>query len=678
MSRNNRRNARREHAGGRLRPQGPRTRRSAWPKRLSAAARQRLAPLAAQLARPQTWLMVAVHALVFAAAYWLAYGFRFDFAMPAKVASLFWASLAWVIGVQLLVFFFLGQLQGWWRYVTFADLIALLRASLAALLILAATPFFLRAFYDVPRLVLMLDWILLVVILGVARAGWRMLREMTWPVVNGKDCRWAVLVGTDLSSGILAHQIQSSGPMPYRIRGLLAIEKSSQGGRLGQIPILGDLDHVAQIAAAVQASDVLVVAGTLTGQRLRKLMRACEESALRLKIIRPLEDRFGGNGRIPIRDIEINDLLSRDPVTLDCDHIGKLLTGKRVMVTGGGGSIGSEICRQILRFDPACLILVGRGENRIFHIERDLRRRYPQAELHACIADVANPTRMARVFESYRPEVVFHAAAHKHVPLMESNVSEAVRNNVFGTKCVADLAHRYGAFRFVLISTDKAVRPSSVMGATKQIAERYVYSLSQESVTRFTVVRFGNVLGSAGSVVPIFQEQIRRGGPITITDPRMTRFFMTIPEASQLVLQAATMGRGGEIFTLEMGEPVRIMDLAQDLIRLSGLPPHAIEILVTGVRRGEKLHEELYLDEEETLPTSHAKIRAAYHRPYELVEVQAAVRQLGLLLDGPEDVLRRKLREMVPEFHTPESGNGDAPDLSPSGIVIKRGAKATV
>jgi FlaA1/EpsC-like NDP-sugar epimerase len=352
--------------------------------------------------------MAAVHALVFAGVYWLAYSFRFDFAMPEDSATLFRSSLGWVIGVQLLVFFFLGQLQGWWRYVTFADLTALLRASLAALLILAATTFFFRVFYGVPRLVLILDCILVIVVLGAMRAGWRMVREMAWPVFNGKDWRWAILVGTDLSSGILAHQIQSSEPLSYRIRGLLSTEESVHGTRLGQIPILGKLDNVGEIAAAAQATDVLVVAGTLSGQRLRKLMRACEEHNLTLKIIRPLQDRLGGDRRIPVRDIEINDLLSRDPVTLDCENIGKLLTARRVMVTGAGGSIGSEICRQIIKFNPACLILVGRGENRIFHIERELRRHHLSVELHSCIADVANTKRMSQVFETYQPEVVFH------------------------------------------------------------------------------------------------------------------------------------------------------------------------------------------------------------------------------------------------------------------------------
>ncbi len=621
----------------------------------------RLGGVGLDLALPRTWLLAAMHAVVFTAAYWLANLIRFEFAVPAENVDLFWSSLARVVGLQLLIFLLLGHLHGWWRYVTFADLAALLRASVVSLFVLATANFFFPLSQQVPRSVLILDWMLIVGMLGAMRASLRMFREVFRPMLNGKDCRWALLVGTDLSNGILAHQIQSHSDLPYRLRGFLATDDAAAGRHMGQIPILGQLEDVREIAAAYRATDVLVVAGTLSGQRLRGLMEACQRGGLNLKIMRSLEDRLEGDSRVPIRDIEINDLLGRDPVSLDAESIGRLLEGRRVLVTGAGGSIGSEICRQIIGFRPQSLILVGRGENRIFHIERELRDLHTSTVLYPCIGDVTNRERMDQIFRDHRPEVVFHAAAHKHVPLMEANVGEAIRNNVLGTKCVADLADRYGVLCFVLISTDKAVRPTSVMGATKQIAERYVHTLSQESATRFTVVRFGNVLGSAGSVVPIFQEQVRRGGPITVTDPRMTRFFMTIPEASQLVLQAATMGAGGEIFVLEMGEPVRIVDLARDLIRLSGLPEHAIEITFTGVRPGEKLYEELYFDDEQTLPTSHPKLRAAYHRPYSLAEVRRAMAQLERLLSDPEELLRRRLREIVPEFNPP-LGAGPRPE----------------
>ena len=504
---------------------------------------------------PRAWFLAAVHAVILILAYWLAYAIRFELPLPPDKIRMFWDSVGWVVGVQLVVFGLLGQFHGWWRYVTFSDLTALLRAAVIAVLATVTVDYF----FHLPQMyrgTLLLDGILIVGLFGAVRASWRMVREMFHPMFIGKDCRWVLLVGTDLSNGILAHQIQSNFRLPYRVRGFLAIDPVGARTHIGQIPVLGDVEHVREIAAAHRVKDILVVAGTLSGARLRTLMEICEASQLNLKIIRPAEDRLGGDDHVPIRDVEINDLLGRDPVHLDTENIGKLVKGRRIMVTGAGGSIGSEICRQLLVFRPASLILVGRGENRIFHIERELRAVGTSTVLHPCIADVTNQDRLEQIFKAHHPEVVFHAAAHKHVPLMEVNVGEAIRNNVLGTKCVADLADRYGATSFVLISTDKAVHPTSIMGTTKQIAERYVHTLSQESATKYTVVRFGNVLGSAGSVVPVFKEQIRSGGPITITDPRMTRFFMTIPEASQLVLQAATMGSGGEIFVLEMGKPV--------------------------------------------------------------------------------------------------------------------------
>jgi FlaA1/EpsC-like NDP-sugar epimerase len=512
----------------------------------------------------------------------------------------------------------------------------------------------------IPRGVLLLDCLLTIVILGALRSSWRGFREHFWPAINTRDCRWSLLVGTDHAAGVLAHQIQSNAQLRCRIRGLVATN-GEKAKRLGQIPILGSLEDIRQIAQSSAATDVLVISGTLPGERLRSLMETCNEAGLHLRIIPALEDRLHGDCRVPIRDIEINDLLRREPVRLDTAAIGRLLEARTVMVTGAGGSIGSEICRQVLRFNPKVLIMVGRGENRLFTIERELKEQAAPAQLCACIADVADSPRMRRLFERHRPEVIFHAAAHKHVPMMESNAGEAVKNNVFGTKRIADLADEFGAQSFVLISTDKAVHPSSVMGVSKQIAERYVHTLSQDSSTRFTVVRFGNVLGSAGSVVPIFQEQIRRGGPITVTDPEMKRYFMTIPEASQLVLQAASMGRGGEIFVLEMGEPVRIVDLARDLVRLSGLPDGAIDIRFTGIRPGEKLFEELYFEEEETLPTSHPKVRAAYHRPYTLGEVREGILRLERLVDNvPDPILRGELESLVPEYKPGDVDSVDA------------------
>lgn len=650
--------------------------------------------------------------MLFALVYCAAFVLRFDFAVPPDSMEVFWITLPWIVALKLVVFCATGHVHGWWRYVTFADLVALLRAAALSLFVIVAADYFFWSF-RIPRSIVLLDFVLTVLTLGALRSIWRGLREHFWPTFQPKEGPWAVLIGTDEQTGVLAHQIRSRREVPYRIRGLLEANGGRKITRLGQIPVLGHIDEIRKIASDCHATEVLVTSGLLPGPRLRRLMDDCREAGLNLKIIPALEDRLNGDHRIPVRDIEINDLLRREPIVLDHEAVGRLIEGRVVLVTGGGGSIGSEICRQVLRFHPKRLILVGRGENRIFAIERELRaserglRAAPHAgngkgaadsrpstpnarlstdfvgdahptpssdsrlstpdsrlstlnsrpsEICSRIGDVTDAARMRQILEEFRPEVIFHAAAHKHVPLMEDNPGEAVKNNIQGTRTIADLAHEFGVECFVLISTDKAVRPTSIMGVTKHLAERYVMALSQESKTRFVVTRFGNVLGSAGSVVPIFQDQIRRGGPITVTDARMTRYFMTIPEASQLVLQAAAMGRGGEIFVLDMGQPVQIIELARDMIRLSGLDEHAIEIVCTGIRPGEKLYEELYFEDEETLPTDHPKLRAAYHRPYAVDNARYEITELAQFADRRDVCMCERLRRFVPEF-TPGCGD---------------------
>ena len=632
------------------------------PDSASARLNRACRGIASRFRSKRVWILGVAHLFAFALSYWLALALRFDFNVNAISMQFFLLSLPWVLALKATVFFCLGHYDGWWSYVTFGDLLALLKASLLSLVLIAFVDHF-AVDYQIPRGLLILDCMITIMILGSCRASWRMFSEQFRPMLKPEGFRWALLVGADHSSAILAHQIQSHySQLPYRIRGLISVDATKGVSRMGQLLILGNLDDIREIAVAGRVTDILVTSGIISGERLRRLMELCDEAGLTLKIIPPVEDRLNGDHRVPIRSIEINDLLQRDPITLDTEKIESLIEGRVVMVTGAGGSIGSEICRQVIKFNPRAILLVGKGENSLFKIEKELQLLETSTTLRPCIADVTNKQRMQQVFEEYYPEVVFHAAAHKHVPLMEANVGQAVRNNVFGTKCVADMANKYGVHSFVMVSTDKAVNPSSMMGVSKQIAERYVHTLSQESSTRFTVVRFGNVLGSNGSVVPVFQDQIRRGGPITVTDERMTRFFMTIPEASQLVLQAATMGSGGEIFVLEMGEPVRIVDLAKDLIRLSGLPANAIEIVFTGIRPGEKLYEELYFDDEETLPTSHPKLRAAYHRPYVLSEVREAISQLEQLIHAPEETLRQKLRAIVPEYSPPGESDTSAPE----------------
>lgn len=604
----------------------------------------------AGLQSPRFWLLAVGHLALFTVIYWSAYLLRFGFEVSPDSHVVFWMSLPWLLVVKLAIFYAAGHYHGWWRYVTFADLSALLRASAVSFVVLAAVNYFTTA-YHVPRGVLILDAMLSVLVLGSLRASWRLAREQLNAFFGAGDRVGVLVVGTDDTTAMLAHQIQSHPESTYRVDGFLEANGAPMHARhLGQIPVVGHVRNVESVAASRGVEHILMLPGTLPGHQLRELMRACETADIELKMIPRVEELFSGGREVPVRSVEISDLLRRDPVELDTKALEQLVGGRVIMVTGAGGSIGSEICRQIMRFHPKQLLLVGRGENRIFEVDRELQQLDGFTEAITLIGDVTDQPRMRQLFAQYSPEVVFHAAAHKHVPLMEQNVGEAVKNNVFGTKCLADLADEFGVQRFVLISTDKAVHPTSIMGATKHMAERYVHALSAESRTRFVVTRFGNVLGSAGSVVPIFQDQIRRGGPITVTHPEMTRFFMTIPEASQLVLQAASMGRGGEIFVLEMGESVKIVDLARDLIRLSGLPEDAIDITFTNTRPGEKLYEELYFQQEKLMETAHPKLQVAYHRPVSFDDVAHDISGLEWLCNGPDNAIRTRLAELIPEF----------------------------
>jgi FlaA1/EpsC-like NDP-sugar epimerase len=417
--------------------------------------------------------------------------------------------------------------------------------------------------------------------------------------------------------------------------------------------VLGGVDDVRMLIAKRGVEEVIVPSGLISGKQFRSLLAECTEMGAELKVLPGIDELLSGDkvpSHVQLRPVEIKDLLRREPVELDDSAIRNLISGRVVMVTGAGGSIGSEICRQVLRYSPLKMLLVERAENSLFLVQQELARLQPPPAFEPLIADITDESRMDQIMSDHRPEVVFHAAAHKHVPMMEWNPAEAIKNNVFGTRLLARLADQHGVKEFVTISTDKAVNPTSVMGCSKLLAERYVQALSAHSETKFIVVRFGNVLASNGSVVPIFQDQIRRGGPITVTHPGIERFFMTIPEASQLVLQSATMGSGGEIFVLDMGESMKIIDLARDLIALSGLAADDIEIVFTGLRPGEKLYEELYFDDEQRVATGHKKVFCARHRPADLAGIEAILEDLYEVLDESPDRVRAKLSEAVPEF----------------------------
>ena len=602
----------------------------------------------------RVFAFLVLHALVFALAYFLAFVVRLDWPLPEFAWPLFWITLPMVVVIKLMLFHVLGHCHSSWLHLTFADLARLLGASSLASMAIATADYFGGENYHVPRGILVLDWGITIFLLGGLRALPRLALQEIRPLLERKGYRRALVVGANAAGESLARQIHSDPRVKYLIVGYLDDDLSRHGTRLGGVPVLGRPDDAPRFAAALGAEDVLVMGGILPGKRLRPLMRRCEEAQLKLRVIPAVDELLHGSFRVQIRDVEINDLLGRDAIELNCDAIEHMLAGRTVLVTGSGGSIGSEICRQVLRFRPQKLVLLERAENSLFLVERELRAGQYETALCACVADIRDEARMAEIFRVHRPDVVFHAAAFKHVPLMEDNPGEAIKNNVLGTRQLVEMADRFGVGNFVMISTDKAVNPSSIMGVSKHLAERFVHAFAETSATKYVVVRFGNVLASAGSVVPIFQEQIRRGGPVTVTHPDIERFFMTIPEASQLVLQAAAMGGAGQIFVLDMGDPVKIVDLARDLIRLSGLKPDEdVEIVFSGLRPGEKLYEELYFDSEEKLPTPHPKVFVAYHRPYALDEVVQAIEELGTLADGPIELLTARLKDIVPEYATP-------------------------
>jgi FlaA1/EpsC-like NDP-sugar epimerase len=609
---------------------------------------------------------LVLHAVVFAAVYWFSYNVRTEFALPMQDQVTLWVTLPGIVLIKCIIFYYLGHCHRSWHNVNFSDLVALFNAAnLSTLVLLAINGLMVNTLHP-PRGVFIIDWALTILVLGGLRAVWRLSREELSPRLWRSDYRNALIVGANQSGETLARHLLSDRRLKYQPVGYLDRDASRIGSTLGGIPVWGQPSDAPAIAARLAVADVLVISGVLTGPQLRSLMEDCEKARITLKVIPAYDDLLAANYSPQIRNVDIDDLLRREPVQLNNEAIGTLVGGRTVLVTGAGGSIGSEICRQVLKFRPKSLIMVERSENSLFQVEQEFRALRTESHVIPCVADITDRPRMDQVLRQYRPAIVFHAAAHKHVPMMEYNPGEAIKNNVLGTRLLAQLADEHGVQEFVMISTDKAVNPTSIMGVSKQLAERFVHAFSERTGTKFVVVRFGNVLASSGSVVPIFQDQIRRGGPVTVTHPEIERFFMTIPEASQLVLQAAAMGKGGEIFVLDMGESVRIVDLARDLIRLSGLQEDDIEIVFTGLRPGEKLYEELYFDDEERQATPHPKLFVAYHRPYTLAEVEQAISEVAALTHAPPDVLRLKIKELVAEYAEPSHGSGPVEAKVPS------------
>ncbi len=588
---------------------------------------------------------------VLAAIYYIGYLLRFEGQLDASAGHCFAATVAWVVTAKLAWFAACRVCRGWRRSVAFYDLVILLKAATGGLLTLVVIAHFVVTLPAIPRSVLVIDWGTTIVLFGGARALLRGVRETGWSLLGRGERVPALIVGISEMGESALRAIRSGGAPAYRVVGFIDADPSLVGTQIEGVPVLGTLEQTRQIAEQHGVEQVLVVQGKLNGPQWRALMDDARESSFELRVLPTFQQLISGSVTIQPRAVAIEDLLQREPVELDISQIRHWIDHRVILVTGSAGSIGSEICRQLLQFSPKRLILLDRAETGQFFLERELRQLGSRAKIEVCLADVLNEPRMHRILAVHRPDVIFHAAAYKHVPLMESHPEEAVRNIVLTTRRLADLAMEHHTQSFVMISTDKAVNPTSVMGTCKRVAELYVQSLTGRSACRFVTVRFGNVLDSAGSVVQLFRQQIAAGGPVTVTDPNIERFFMTIPEAARLVIQAGAIGESGQILVLDMGDPVRIVDLAEDMIRLSGLRVgEDISIEFVGLRPGEKLYEELHIPGETQLPTCHPKIILADHKPADYARIVEFIDELDRLAVKNPEVLVAQLAAIVPEY----------------------------
>lgn len=603
--------------------------------------------------KSRTALAVLHDAVAAALAWSFAYLLRFNFELPPNFASELHQTLFWVVPLQIIIFWQFNLYRGIWRYASTTDL---RRIFLAVILSAAAIPLlFLMLRFDmvIPRSVLIINPLLLIVLMGGSRFVYRLWKEQGLYGGFKLQGEPVLVLGAGDAAVNLSKDLTASGD--WRLVGFLDDDIEKHGRTLNGIRVLGALEALPNWAEKLGVSRVIIAMPASSHQQRKRAIQYCNQANLKALTVPSFDDLMSGKvGVSQLREIELDDLLGRDPVMLDDVGLHGLLGDQVIMVTGAGGSIGSEICRQISRFSPSRLVLFEASEFALYTIEQELKRIFPALDYICLVGDVRDADRVGEVMQRYQPTVLFHAAAYKHVPLMEQNNAwQAVRNNVLGTWTVARAAQQHGINKFVMISTDKAVNPTNVMGASKRLAEKVCQALQSSGEMRFVMVRFGNVLGSTGSVIPKFSSQILQGGPITVTHPEITRYFMSIPEAAQLVLQAGLMGKGGEIFVLDMGDPVKIVDLARDLIRLSGYTEEEIAIEFTGLRPGEKLYEELLADYEYTLPTPHPKLRIAQAR-------QDDTEWLGLLLEWtasttmPDEEVRAALQNWVPEY-TPAS-----------------------
>jgi len=582
------------------------------------------------------------------AAYWL----RFNFSeIPSEYLAQAWLWLPLLVMTQAGAFVYFGLYRGDWRFASMPDLLRIIKAVSVGTLIGMATMFLLTRLNTIPRAVFPVYWLLLIVVLGTPRFFYRWLKDRKFYLGNGQRI---LIVGAGRAGEMLTRDLLRDPERSLEPVGFIDDKKRLRGTEIHGIRVLGNCEQIPDLVTRLEIDLILIAIPSARSRQLRRIVEYCEVASTPFRAIPCMQDLMAGRVSIDtLRELSIEDLLGRDPVALDRSAISAELSERCVLISGAGGSIGTELCRQVARLTPAKLVLLENSEFSLFGIENELRQSFPGLDIQVMLCDVTDAIAVEQVFQRYHPDVIYHAAAYKHVPMLESQIREAIQNNVCGTWVMALAADRNGSDAFVLISTDKAVNPANNMGASKRIAEIFCQNFNQQSSTRFITVRFGNVLGSSGSVVPLFKAQIEAGGPVTVTHPEMTRYFMTIPEACQLILQAESMGSGGEIYVLDMGEPVSITYLAEQMIRLSGNEPGKdIEIVYTGLRPGEKLVEELFHEKERLVGTQHEKIFLAKHRRFDWQLLDETIRNMDVACKAyDEEALLKGIAILVPELH---------------------------
>ncbi len=565
----------------------------------------------------------------------------------------FSATLALVTATQWAVFYFSGLYKGIWRFSSAPDLVRVVRGSAIAVMTSYLLLFLTTRLDHIPRSSLIIDWLMLVILLGGGRFSYRLLRELFLVKKDSSDCLNVLIVGAGNSGEQLSRNIQKNPALKMRVVAFVDDNRSYVNKWVHRIPVAGTVAQIPEVCGRYKISKIVIAIPNISSESLRRIIQSCQGLNVSIKKLPKMADYLYGTIDVSqLQNVRLEDLIGRKSVILETQQISRMLEGKAVLVTGAGGSIGSELCRQIVKFKPAKLVAVEMSEFNLYQLEQELSKLLPENQRVGVIADVRNREQMEKVFELYAPQVLIHAAAYKHVPIMEKNPDQAISNNIHGTRVVAELATRYQLEKFVLVSTDKAVNPTNIMGATKRIAEMICQHYQAKSTsTQFVIVRFGNVIGSSGSVIPVFLKQIQEGGPVTVTHPEINRFFMSIPEAAQLILQASVLGNGGEIFVLDMGEPVKILDLARQLITLHGLEEGKdIQVVFTGLRPGEKLYEEVLFESESTLETAHPMIRVAKARSVEEKFSTKLDSILAKSISEYPDEIKTQVQTLVPEY----------------------------